>query len=160
MSLSRSPVTPKDASLPSTLSGLVEAAIVDSRMLDHAIYYPLHANWHHVGNHRFCQVCLAGSLIAGRLNFPSDSTFSSCDFSSATKSKLETLNSIRLGAYQRAFFTFYGISPSQPVIDICLSMPMPICRYFDGWPEFYAHLGSLENLLPSLREIDRLSRSS
>ena len=141
-------------SLPDTLAGLVEAAIIDARLLDHGTYVPRHDHWHYSGNPPFCEVCLAGSLIAGRLNIPPDATASPSTFRGEIQAKLNTLNCIRLCIYQRAFITLYGRTPPPHLGEMFLTMPKPLCSYFSGWSEFNGHLDSLERLLPSLRAID------
>ena len=145
---------PTGVTLPDTLAGLVEAAIIDARLLDHSTYVPRHDQWHFSGNPPFCEVCLAGCLIAGRLNIPPDAIASPSTFSAEIQTKLNTLNCIRLGIYQRAFFTLYGKEPNTHLNELILTLPKPLCSYFSGWGEFYGHLDSLERLLPALCTID------
>ena len=128
--------------------------IVDARLLDRSTYTPLADQWHHSGNPPHCEICLAGSLIAGRLNFPPDSTASSHSFDPITESKLDALNCIRLGVYQRAFVMIHKKSPSPLITALLRLLPKPLCSYFCGWIEFNAHLNSLERLLPEFRKID------
>ena len=103
----------------------------------------------------YCKICLAGSLIAGRLNFPPDCTASSRSFDRVTEDKLNALNSIRLGVCTRAFKMIHKKSPSPRITELLRLLPKPLCSYFSGWPEFEARLDSLENLLPELRAIDK-----
>ena len=141
-------------SLPDTMAGLVEAAIIDARLLDHNTYLPRGDHWHYSGNPPYCTICLAGSLIAGRLNFPPDSTASPCTFDAATKSKLNALSCIRLGMYLPAFRVIHKKAPTPHITELLHSLPKPFCSHFNGWVEFNFHLNSLERLLPSFRKID------
>ena len=103
-------------SLPDTMSGLLATAIDDARQLDRTLYHPRCGEWHTAWEHRPCQVCLAGSVIAGSLGashhqtlYPnifrapfstSSSPSTSCDAASGfSPSKLST-NSIRRFLHQ------------------------------------------------------------
>lgn len=112
------------------MAGLVEAAIIDARLLDRSTYSPLADHWHYSGNPPYCEICLAGSLIAGRLNFPPDCTASSRSFDSVAEDKLNTLNSIRVGIYLHAFKVIHKKAPTPRISELLRFLPKPLCSYF------------------------------
>ena len=57
--------------LPDTLHGLLSAAVDDMRSLDRERYVPRWDEWHQPTSD-CCQVCLAGSVLAGTLGVPDD----------------------------------------------------------------------------------------
>ena len=143
------------ASLPSTMSGLLEAATSEARRLDHSIYFPRYDRIHEAGRSTHCKVSLAGCLIAGRLDIPSDTTVTSLTFDGPTEDLLDALNCMRLGYWLKAFKLIHRRPPSGAIAARLCNIPNPLCARFYGWGEFNGHLDSLERLLPTLRTIDQ-----
>ena len=144
------------ASLPDTMAGILEAAIADARKLDPDVYFPNHLQWHNpTDNPACCEVCLAGSIIAGRLKANPDDTFSSLSFGDKIESKLEAIDHMREGLWEQAFDLIYNNLPSHRIRNYLRALSMPAHPTFYGWPEFEAHLASMERMLPQLRSIDR-----
>lgn len=140
--------------LPSTMSGLLEAAIKDARAIDRSRYMPFSEEWHNALNSSVCEVCLAGSLIAQTLRIPFDLDFAPFMFSETTMRKLEAVDSMRCGFWRRVFDLLYATAPSKTISDKLEALGMPDNADFYGWGEFDRLLNSLESLVPRLREID------
>ena len=155
MSNTTIPSDPDNVALPSTLAGLLEAAILDARSLDRNIYVPYHDEWHHASNHNYCEVCLGGALMAGTLNLSPRVTLSPHMLSHETEVKLDALDFIRCGLWKQAFDLIHNRVPSRAISDLLFALPAPPFGNFTGWIEFNAHLDSLEELLPALRNIDQ-----
>ena len=137
-----------------SMSDLLQVAINDARALDPRIYRPNSITWHDADAQEQCQVCLAGSVIAGTLAATPDQTLSPDHFSSDTPGKLEALNFMRRGHWVFAFYEFYRHWPRTSIEDRLRKLPKPINADFTGWHAFRAHLDSLEAILPELREIE------
>ena len=146
--------------LPSTMAGLLETAIEDARTLDRKTYVPHHGQWHCADHSHACEVCLAGSLIAGTLGIGATCTVSANSFSPRAKRLLFALDDMRIGhwtgAFRHVYYRYAGASLRQALKDI----PSPNPHYFTGWPGFQRHLDSLEQLLPQLRRIDLIWKES
>ena len=150
--------------LPSTMSGLLEAAIKDARAIDRSRYMPFSEEWHNALNSSVCEVspaddgnchvCLAGSLIAETFLIPFDLDFAPFMFSDVTMRKLEAVDSMRCGFWRRVFDLIYAEVPSKSISDKLEALGMPDNADFYGWGEFDRLLNSLESLVPRLREID------
>ena len=140
---------------PATLSGLVAAAIADARGLNQAHYKPLSADWHNPVPGDKCLVCLAGCVLAGRLEVPSSEYATPNLFPKHIVNKLDALDNIRIGNWQYGFERIHKRSPSPAVSELLSSLPNPSHPHFCGWREFELHLHSLEALLPRLHEIDQ-----
>ncbi len=159
-------LSPRPSSTPATatatllqislysMSDLLEVAIRDARTLDPRIYHPNSVTWHVADEQEQCQVCLAGSVIAGTLAATPDQTLSPDCFPSDTPGKLEALNFMRKGHWVFAFYEFYRHWPRTSIEDRLRKLPKPINADFTGWHAFRAHLDSLESILPELREIE------
>ena len=148
------------ATLPRTIlysmSHLLEAAINDARALDPRIYQPNSIALHSADANEQCQVCLAGSLIAGTLQATPDQSFTPGQFDSNILGNLEALNYMRRGHWVLAFYEFYRYWPRTCIEDRLRQLPKPSNTDFLGWRAFRAHLDSLEAILPELREIELL----
>ena len=144
------------AALPATMAGLLEVAITDARKLDRSIYLPYHNDWHNPnGFSNFCEVCLAGSVIAGSLKIAPSITVSSLSFDKRTEDLLDALDNMRMGLWSKAFDLIYNRIPPLHVLDYLRALPEPARSTFEGWEDFNVHLSSLERMLPQLHSIDR-----
>ena len=141
--------------LPDTMSDLLETAISDARSLDPSKYHPHSAEWHSGIVYDACKVCLSGCVIAGTIAASPDETFAPSMFDEPTRTKLESLDCMRIGAWISAFKSFYGRYPEGISEKRLHSLPQPVCPDFLGWHAFRAHLSSLDTILPQLREIER-----
>ena len=137
-----------------TLCSLLETAIADARRLDRTQYKPRYGDWHNPNSQGVCEVCLAGSYLAGSLGCSSKSRLAPWNFSCSTQRTLETLNSMRCGAWQEAYRMFYQRNPSFELAMRLVRLPVPFKADFIGWQEFEAHLLSLESIIPKLRLIE------
>ncbi len=143
--------------LPSTLSGLLESVIVDAEELDRFHYIPYSENWHKVRYSDACEICLAGCLIAGTLRNSHHRTLVPNMFSADTEHKLMIVDAMRSGEWRSAFIRLYQQDPDRETSEKIRRLAQPSNTHFHGWDEFLAHLQSLKNLLPLLREIDSLA---
>ena len=137
-----------------SMSELLTAAIADARQLDRRLYQPSFAALHEAGANTQCQVCLAGSLIAGTLEATPDESFSPGQFDEHTNNLLESLNYMRCGRWLFAFYEFHRRWPISSTEDQLRRLPRPCNANFDDWNTFNLHLDSLECVLPELREIE------
>ena len=145
-----------NAALPQTMAGLLEVAINDARKLDRSIYLPFHNEWHNPNaGSFFCEICLAGSVIAGSLKIAPNLAVSSLAFDKRTEELLDALDNMRYGHWSKAFDLIYNRIPSLQIRDYLQALPEPAHSEFDGWEDFDLHLASLERMLPQLRSIDR-----
>ena len=71
--------------LPSTMADLLECAINDARKLNRSSYTPHHGQWHLSGYNIPCEICLAGSLIAGTLRVGANYTVTANSFHTRAK---------------------------------------------------------------------------
>lgn len=153
-------ITSDSIALPSSMAGLLEAAIKDARRLDRKTYFPHHGQWHCATNSNSCEVCLAGSLIAGTLRVGSNYTVSANSFSTRAQRLLVALDDMRIGHWTGAFYHVYGVDADASLRKSLKSIPNPDPYCFIGWPAFVRHLDSLEQFLPRLRQIDRIWKKS
>ena len=140
--------------LPDTMSGLLETAINDARRLDPNSYRPRSSEWHTATEEGPCEICLAGSLIAGTFNSSPNTNMKPWMFSAETEVKLEALDAMRRGSWLQAFLSLYDRRPARAIQERLCFLPLPSCIDFNGWDEFNAHLDSLESIIPDLREIE------
>ena len=144
----------KPHTLPDTMHELLAVTIEDGRRLDTALYLPKSQEWHNAGYRGRCQVCLAGSIIAGSFQAPRFRTFTPWMFRGSILRKLESLDYMRIGKWILAYKSFYKQWPSVPTSQRLFHLPAPDNSDFIGWHAFRAHLASLEAILPQLREIE------
>ena len=144
----------KPHSLPDTMSDLLAAAIADARQLDTNLYRPNNEEWHNTNSRGICQVCLAGSVIAGSLNAPRLRTLTPWMFRGAVHRKLEALDYMRIGNWLLAYKTFHRQFAPIPTSNRLFHLPAPDHIYFKGWVQFRKHLDSLESILVFLRKIE------
>lgn len=137
-----------------SMSDLLETAISDARSLDARIYQPNYIALHDASVSVQCQVCLAGSLIAGTLQGTPDQSFTPEQFDSKVRGNLASLNHMRRGQWLFAFYEFYRHWPRTPIEDRLRKLPKPDNSDFRCWSTFRSHLDSLESTLPELREIE------
>ena len=146
--------------LPGTLSGLLAVAIDDARQLDRDGYRPASFRWHCPVEEGPCEVCLAGSVIARTYRSSRSLAVLPSMFSFAIYRKLYALDDMRQGNWLSAYLTLYE-TPAPPAIEErLLHLPTPSCADFDNWPEFNAHLDSLEPVVSELREIELDSKKA
>ena len=143
--------------LPDSMAGLLENSINDAFALDREIYVPNYNEWHNTYLSIYCEVCLAGALIAGLLEIPPAKTVSPLSFDERTAAKLNALDNMRYGHWHTAFNLVYNRIASRRVFDCLSALPVPKHPEFCGWQEFEAHLQSMEKMLPDLRIIDRFA---
>lgn len=146
--------------LPETMAGLLQCAIDDARKLDRADYYPNYNQWHEslpILGIPLCQVCLAGSVIAGTLRIPYSDSCTPASFDSQTNNLLHAINDMRSSCWEYAFIRIYERSPSYSLKAKMKRIPSVTHADFSGWPQFESHLDSLQKIVPRLREIDRLA---
>ncbi len=125
------------SALPSTLSGLLQAAITDARSLDQS-----------------------SSLIAGRLRNPPTRSVDPDQFSDDTEYKLRAVDSMRRGEWHDAFSYVYDLQPDEELAARLDALPNPRQTDFYDWPDFERHLMSLEQIIPSIVEIDEIASAS
>lgn len=140
--------------LPKSLSGLLELAIKDARSLDPSLYHPRHRDWYFKPISGPCQLCLAGSVIAGTLKPAHYRLITPTYFGVDMSNLLFAIDSMRCGYWCRAFYQVHGSYPTGRIRDRLSNLPVPQHGSFIGWTEFRSHLDSLESILPALREIE------
>ena len=146
--------------LPDTLYELLAAAINDARQLDPQSYYPSSMRWHYSPTRGHCEVCLAGSVIARTYRSSRSLAILPSMFSFPIYRKLYALENMRCGEWLNAYLTLYETPAPVAIEDRLLLLPMPAHSEFDNWPEFDAHLDSLEPVVGELREIERDSKKA
>ena len=146
--------------LPKSMSGLIEIAIADARSLNPFLYRPICRQWHTKPLDGPCEICLAGSVIAGTFKTPANNNRYPWYFEPDTESKFCAIDSMRCGCWERAFNLVYGFGPIPAIGKRLYELDKPAHVEFNGWDEFHAHLDSLEELLPSLREIEAAAFAS
>ena len=140
--------------LPETMSGLLEAALIDARKLDRVAYYPDAERWHSPDKDGTCAVCLAGILIAVTFSAPPNKVVVPDSFSADVMRKLNSLDCMRLGAWNLAYKRFYGREPSLSISNGLSFLPQPDFSNFNGWDDFQYHLDSLEQAVQPLRQVE------
>lgn len=143
------------AKLPSTMAGLLQCAIDDARKLDRSIYFPNYDVWHNPHDSNCCEVCLAGSVIAGRLHASPCDRVTSISFDERTEDLLDALDNMRCGHWDKAFGLIYDFTPPLHISDYLREIPAVAHSSFYGWEQFDTHLKSMVALLPDLEVIDR-----
>ncbi len=141
------------------MAGLLLTAVTDARSLDRSQYKPSSQVWHRILEYGFCLFCLAGSLIAGTLELPSDLDLSPSMFSDPTMDKLQAINLMRMGDWCCAFQKIHGYSPPPAIRARLYELGIPQCTDFYGWLQIEAHLQSLELIIPRLRAIEQDARA-
>ena len=146
--------TLKNITLPKTLNGLLGVAVSDAKSLSRELYIPHFAYWHrpHIGQR--CEVCLAGSLIAGSLECNRNYNVLVHMLDETLKAKVEALNAMRRGDFTNAYRILYNRRPSPRTHTRLDELPVPAHPEFVGWQQFNAHLRSLDAIIPRLREIE------
>ena len=146
--------------LPNTMAGLLQCAIDDARKLDRADYYPRHDEWHESRQHPLmasCEVCLAGSVIAGTLRIPNSHSCTPAAFDSQTNNLLHAIDDMRDAKWNYAFIRVYKRSPTFSIQAKLQRIPSATHVHFSGWKQFETHLDSLQEIVPLLSEIDRMA---
>jgi len=158
------------------LSDLVELAIADARKLDPETYEPHADRWHQPQRFEggdgprtgFCEVCLAGAVIAGRdLTLPRiDATPGSLSqfygepvnsFNRPLHARLHALDSVRRGYYRQAAIEIVPVKSYDRGEDLRLNeelrdLDRSEFSEFSGWEQFNQFLDDLERrVLPALR---------
>ena len=146
-------------SLPDSMAEVLIATIGDARSLDPNTYRPRSKEWHTATEEGPCEICLAGSLIAGTFNVSPNRTMFPYMFTADTERKLEALDYMRLGKWALAYKTFYGRRPAPPIEERLTFLPLPHNSSFNGWQEFQSHLDSLESIIPDLQVIERCAHT-
>ena len=143
------------AKLPATLAGLLSVAIADTRSLNRKTYIPNYNEWHSPLDGKYCEVCLAGCVIAGRLQSPPLKRLSSYCFDHKTENALDALDNMHNGNWYKAFDLLYHINPPPHIAHSLRTLSaLPHCDFL-GWIEFDAHLDALEEQIPALQQVDR-----
>ena len=144
--------------LKNRLFELLEDAVKDARSLDPAVYVPNSERWHEFDEELgICEVCLAGAVIAGTFEIDADTSISPGTFyrkGQKAYMKLVAINHMRMGMWALAYYDVYREDPKAEVFEKLALIPKPGSTCFYGWPEFNAHLDSLELIIPQLREIE------
>ncbi len=145
--------------LADTMAGLLVAAVIDARSLDRAKYTPNSEVWHDAHSNETCEVCLTGSVIAGTLELPSELNIAPFMFTEPSMDKLQAINCMRIGEWNCAFTRVHGYSPPLAIRKRLFELGIPRhCDYY-GWLQLDAHLKTLEEIIPQLREIEQQALS-
>ena len=142
------------STLPRTLHGLLAAAISDARNLCRSDYFPNYAYWHRPNDDGRCEICLAGSLIAGSLQYNRNYKVIVHMLDEELYAKVDALNSMRIGDFVKAYSALYHRKPSPRTQDRLQLLPVPASPKFMGWHQYDAHLISLDAIVPLLRAIE------
>ena len=150
---------------PNKLSDLIDLAIADARKLDRNRYIPMWSTWHAPGDGADqCMICLAGSVIAGRLGCPMDASVevTTSDMAEPKSTTIESrdwrqalwaLDCVREGDWFEAFHELHGRFPETELYETLEAMPEPLYTEFESWERLDTHLGSLAERANELREI-------
>lgn len=142
--------------LPDTLSETLSLAIRDARLLDPSIYFPHNRFWHgyDTTHHNKCLVCLSGSIISQSFQADHKTITTPGSYRDEIDRKLRSINLVRTGDYTGAFALFHNRHAPTEIRLLLFELDSPASSSFVGWEQFESHLDSLEELLPSLREIE------
>ena len=140
--------------LPDTLHGLIKSAIDDARGLNRRKYKPRCDEWHCPDSDGRCEVCLAGSILAGTLQCSPKKNYAPWEFPDKLQHNLEALEAVRSGSWLEAYRLVHQRRPSIEIEARLCSLPAPSWAAFDDWRTFNRHLKSLESILPKLRSIE------
>ena len=142
-------------SLPDTLHSLLQCAVNDARGLNRRCYKPRYDEWHSpdLADGR-CEVCLAGSCLAGTIGHSSKDCITPFEFPANTRRKLEALEAMRTGSWIEAYRLVHQQRPPIETEARLSCLPAPAWSSFTNWRAFNSHLKSLEAILPMLRSIE------
>ena len=145
---------------PAKLSALCRLAVADARGLDRTLYEPKWKDWHvpvwdedalpgH-GRVEKCQVCLAGSVIAGTLQCPIEKEYfgdGELGWTDDWDAAIEALDNVRYGNVSVAVHIHMGT-------DEAYAYRFPKVRHggFEDWSEFDCHLIYVEEVAQVLEE--------
>ena len=142
-------------SLPHTMAGLLETALRDAGSLDRDLYNPNYNEWHNPDAGNFCEICLAGCLIAGTLKFDPSSYLTPTYFPNGTARLLDAIDNMRNGQWCKSFELVYNFTPPPRILDYLQSLSQVPHSDFYNWDEFDSHLAALKRMLPQLQSVDR-----
>ena len=142
--------------LPDTLSGLITIALRDARSLDRERYLPHAREWHEPSNSH-CLVCLSGAVMSVSFKASPRHPCTPTNFPALEMDKLFALNKVREGNWIWAWTLFYGSPTRRSLKRRLAALPAPSFSNFYSWPDFEAHLQSLERIVPRLRKIEDLA---
>lgn len=96
--------------LPHKLHELLTLALADLEAVEQKPEYRIDmSDWHRYNtSNNLCYVCFAGAVMAQTLDTPSTRTFMPVDCGMTNRRKLLSLDSARIGEWQRALDEFYG----------------------------------------------------
>ncbi len=140
--------------LPDTLHGLIKTAIDDARGLNRRKYKPRCDEWHCPDDDGRCEVCLAGSILAGTFQCSPKKNYAPWEFPDEMQHKLEALEAMRCGSWLEAYRLVHQRRPPIKIEARLCCLPAPSWAAFDNWRSFNCHLKSLESILPKLRSIE------
>ena len=138
-----------------TMADFLQAAVADARKLTRSLYHPLFGVWHHPNKSGRCEICLAGTFIAGTLRFSSCQFIDITNISGPVSDLLMALDCMRTGDWAVAFYKYYSRNPHPDTELKLYELPAPRCRCFTNWTGFDIHLTSLDAVIPLLREIEQ-----
>ena len=158
--------------LPDTMHELLALAIADAEKLDRRKYRPDSSKWHAPDSKLecsgdpissgFCEVCLAGAVIAGTLKCdPVDNMYPSQYDEEGYREKLTALDAMRTGSFILAYDFFYEKDASKEVMSEKLSnglvdlecKELVTDRDFRGWDKLASHLESMKKVVPELKRL-------
>ena len=139
--------------LPDKLSELIRVAAADARGLSRDVYHPHYLSWHSpilAEDDTFmdrvsrlptarCQVCFAGSLLAGLESVKPDELWMPGRTSISFAAKMHALDWARNGSFMRAVECLGYMADD----DMNARYPMPCDIEFEGWDEFDRFLDSI-----------------
>ena len=115
------------------LPALMRVAVADAGRLDRSQYHASAFMWHRSRDNQPCNVCLAGSVMAGTLNQDNVETVYPCELPDNTSKAMYALNDMRRGLYKEAF-EYLELEAPQGVDKI--PVPSDKVKNFFGWARF------------------------
>ena len=137
------------------LPALIRVAVADSNSLDRKKYYPYAYRWHALDHDGDCNVCLAGSVLAGTVGIDR-STESISGYWKGNESLAKvmvSLDMVRQGEYMYAFLNLGWKQEDLPQKINRLRKPSPYLRGFSGWKEYRELLAHLSEIADEMDEI-------
>ena len=141
--------------LTKNLPDLIDLAIADAGKLDRDFYLPYHSTYYSPNDPVYgsCNVCLAGVVLAGTLNYLSSEPIrlGSVAFNDV-REQLYALEFVRTGDYLAAARELdYNLTDVQ--VELLRRVSDPVDMYFTNWESFESHVESLKDVSKKLRGI-------
>ena len=140
--------------LPDTLNELLAVSIADARILNWNNFQPSSERWYWPSEEGPCLVCLAGCVLARAFLTSPDRALFPYMFVPETSRKLFAINHMSRGNFSSAYESLNSKAAPLSSMKRLNRLQCPTSCDFFNFERFFAHLASLEALIPRLRDIE------